>query len=447
MSPTPSEFPVTTEARRVRWEFVTLVTMYVCYAAFMLCRNTVVAASPAMVLDPSLGLDVEKFGWLMSWASVGAIIGKLVTGVGADRIGGRRLFLITLFLTAVCTALFGLVSSIFFFGGLNFASQFFKAGGWPAMAKIIGKWYPSRKHGRVWSIVSTSSRVGTFVSVVVLGALLTWISWRAVFIVAAGVAAAIVFVGYVWLKDSPEDVGISPLVNEDATTAKKPHFLDGTTLSRACLVFALSPRVWLICLGLALLTALMDFFNFIPLYLSETAGIEPGLAAMAGSAFPAGMFVALLASAVFYDRLSKRQLVWAVGGLLAMSCLSVLFLWSLPSLDLVASLRLPAAMISIFVFGFSIAPAYYVPMSVFSIAFGGRHSGFLIALIDVFGYGGAFIFNFFGGTIAKHHGWPTFLGVLLAVAVLALVTITAFLHLEHKSEEKQSVRQRSATRS
>ncbi len=168
---------------------------------------------------------------------------------------------------------------------------------------------------------------------------------------------------------------------------------------------------------------------------------------MAGSAFPAGMFVALIVSGIFYDRLSKRQLVWAIGGLLGLSCLSLLFLWGLPSLSLAASLRLPAAMISIFVFGFSISPAYYIPMSVFSIAFGGRHSGFLIALIDVFGYTGAFVFNFFGGSIAQHYGWPIFLGLLLTVAVLALATLTVFLHLEHKSEKKQSARPGSAIRS
>ncbi len=260
---------VGTDPRRARWEFVTLATMYVCYAAFMLCRNTVVAAGPAMIQDPSLGLDVEKFGRLMSWASVGAIVGKLVTGIGADRIGGRRLFLLTLFLTAACTAALGMVSSVFFFGGLNFAGQFFKAGGWPAMAKIIGKWYPRRKYGRVWSIISTSSRVGTIVGGVGLGALLTWISWRAVFLVSASVAAVIVIVGYVWLKDRPEDVGISPLVDEDTPTAKEPHLLDsdGTTLFQASLVFALRARVWLICLGVAPPDrphGLLQFYSHLP---------------------------------------------------------------------------------------------------------------------------------------------------------------------------------------
>jgi OPA family sugar phosphate sensor protein UhpC-like MFS transporter len=96
--------------------------------------------------------------------------------------------------------------------------------------------------------------------------------------------------------------------------------------------------------------------------------------------------------------------------------------------------------IPIFLFGFSISPAYYIPMSVFSIAFGGKHSGFLIALVDVFGYTGAFLFNFFGGSIAQNQGWPTFLASLLAVAILALVTLTMFLHLEYKSAKKTRAR-------
>ena len=64
--------------------------MYVGYAAFMLCRLTLVAASPAMLRDPTLGLDKRSYGRLMGWSSAGAIGGKLLTGVAADRIGGRQ---------------------------------------------------------------------------------------------------------------------------------------------------------------------------------------------------------------------------------------------------------------------------------------------------------------------------------------------------------------------
>ena len=65
--------------------------MYVGYAAFMLCRNTLGAASPMMMEDAALAMGKPEYGRLLSWASAGAIIGKLVTGIGADILGGRAL--------------------------------------------------------------------------------------------------------------------------------------------------------------------------------------------------------------------------------------------------------------------------------------------------------------------------------------------------------------------
>ncbi len=44
MSTTRNKVTGGTDPRRARWEFVTLATMYACYAAFMLCRNTLVIA-------------------------------------------------------------------------------------------------------------------------------------------------------------------------------------------------------------------------------------------------------------------------------------------------------------------------------------------------------------------------------------------------------------------
>ncbi len=210
------------------------------------------------------------------------------------------------------------------------------------------------------------------------------------------------------------------------------------TLPQACLAFARSSRVWLICVSIALLTIQMDFIIFIPIYLTEALEVDPSKASLGLSAFAGGMFVALIVSSFFYDRISKRQLVGTLGGLLSMSCCCVLLLWCLGGIPLAPGMRLPTAMVSIFVFGFTISPAYYVPMSVFSIAFGGKHSGFLIALIDVFGYSGALIFTFFGGSIAQDYGWSVFLAILLTITLLSLVTMTTFLHLDFRAQRRES---------
>lgn len=433
------EGPSTAEDSRRRWELVILATMYVGYAAFMLCRNAVVASQAALVQDPSLGIDKAQYGRLMSLHSAGAIAGKLVTGIGADLIGGRRMFLLALALTAAANVAFGMVSSFLLLGLLNFLGQFFKAGGWPAMAKIIGRWYSKKKHGRVWSIISTSSRVGTIAATLVLGFLLTMMPWRAAFLVSAVIAGLVVVIGYGWLKERPEDVGLTPMDDDgadDEDHERGRHPLDEMTLPQACFAMAKSARVWLICLSLAFLTVLMDFINFVSIYLTETLDIAPGRASMTTSAFPAGMFVALIATSMAYDRLSKRQLVGVLGGLLCVASLCVVLLANLGNLGLAPWMRLPVAAVSLFLFGFTISPAYYVPMSVFSIAFGGQHSGFLIALIDVFGYSGALIFNFFGGTIADDFGWPVFLAMLLTVTVFALMSMTTFLYLDYRADRK-----------
>ncbi len=427
------------DPRRTRWELVILGAMCIGYAAMMLCRNTLIASSAAMIRDPSLGLDKARYGRLMSWHSAGAIAGKLATGVAADRIGGRKMFLLVLLLTAASTAAFGMVSGFYLFALLNFSGQFFKSGGWPAVAKLIGEWYPRRKYGRLWSIIAISSRVGTMTAGVLLGALLLVIPWRSVFMVSAAIAGLPLLAGWLWLKERPADVGLPPPNVERQASEEKPissHPLDGTTIPQACLAFARSPRVWLICFGMAFLAILMDFIHFIPIYLSESLNLVPGEAAISGSAFPAGMLVALIATSLFYDRLSRRRLVRVLGGLLALGCVCALSLWALPGLPIPGSMDMPIAITSIFMLGFAICPAYYIPMSVFSIRFGGQHSGLLITLIDAFGYAAALLFNFFGGSIAQNYGWPVFLGGLLTVAVLALVTMTTFLQLEHRAEAR-----------
>ncbi len=427
--------------RFARWQITVLLSMYLGYAAFMLCRNTLIASSAAMVEDPALGMDTESFGRLMSWHSAGAIMGKLVTGPGADILGGRRMFLIALSLTALANVGFAFGSSFAAFAAFNFFGQFAKAGGWPAMTKLVRDWYPQQRYGQVWSIISTSSRVGTISAGLLLGYLLSLISWRAVFAVSAIVTGGVVVLLYFFLKERPEQVGLLPLADhqDDQTVdagkvAVAPHPLDTLTLPQACWQFARSARFWSICFSLVFLTIMMDFLTFIPIYLSTALSISSSQASMAGSSFPAGMFAALVLTSFVYDGLSKRSLIWTLGGLLAISCLCVLLLWRFDVVPLAG--RTPVAIATLFVLGLTVSPAYYIPMSVFSVDFGGKHSGFLVSLIDVFGYSGAMLFNFFGGSIALYYGWTVFLGGLLAIACSATAFMVTFLTLDWRAEKR-----------
>ncbi|KAA1259698.1 Regulatory protein UhpC [Rubripirellula obstinata] len=467
---TADESPSKTK-RFVEWQLTILASMYAGYAAFMLCRNTLISSSAAMMLDPSLDLDKESFGHLMSWHSAGAIAGKLVTGPGADWLGGRRMFLLALSLTAMANVGFAFGGSFAVFALMNFLGQFAKSGGWPAMTKMVGSWYPEHRYGQVWSLISTSSRVGTIGAGLVLGFALSLVSWRSIFLLSAAITLVVVAVLFFFLKEEPSDVGLPPLaeptpplaeptsrlaepksrlaepksrlaepksrlaepksLGDDANASRADHVLDSANWHEALTAFARSGRFWSIGFGIVFLTIMMDFLVFIPIYLSESLGISGSAASMAGSSFPAGMFAALLLTSFVYDNLSKRTLVWALGGMLTLGCGCVIALSNLAFVS--ESIRSPVAIAVLFLLGLSISPAYYVPMSVFSVRFGGKHSGMLVSLIDVFGYCGAMLFNFFGGSIAEHYGWSVFLTGLLAISCLATLLMTTFLALDARS--------------
>ena len=116
-----------------------------------------------------------------------------------------------------------------------------------------------------------------------------------------------------------------------------------------------------------------------------------------------------------------------------MGLLCLLLLLRLPNIGLNPWSELVLTIGTIFLFGCAISPAYYLPMSVFSINFGGRHCGLLIGLIDAVGYAGAMVFDFVGGSVADQQGgWQSFLTILVLVSLMVTVAMTLFLYLEFR---------------
>jgi cyanate permease len=93
---------------------------------------------------------------------------------------------------------------------------------------------------------------------------------------------------------------------------------------------------------------------------------------------------------------------------------------------------------SLFSFGFSIAPAYYLPMSIFSIKYGGPYSGALISILDLGGYFAAAIFAIAGGILADlPMGWNQVLNLLIGIGVITLFLTVWFLHNESKEAAEE----------
>jgi len=278
----------------------------------------------------------------------------------------------------------------------------------------------------VWGVISTSSRLSSVLSTLLLGALLARASWPWIFFAAGTLTAAVAAAVFFFLKGSPADAGLPP-PSASAEGKAAPHPLDGMRLKEALLYFARSGRVWLMCVSMLCTTILMEVIGFLPLYLKETLAISPAQAATASSVFPAGCFVALLAGGFVYDKVSRKGRAPLLGGMLALSALCLALLFAMGRVPPSPAAAFAATAAILFLYGLTVAPAYYLPMSVFSIEHGGKHCGVLIGLIDAAGYFAAMLFQFGGGALVdRPGGWQSLLILLMGTAVLAAASTAWF---------------------
>ncbi len=419
-------------------QVATVATMYVGYAAFMVLRTIPGTVATSLQSDPSTGVDVEIWGRIMAAGTCGGIVGKLAGGLLADKLGGKTTFAGGLLLTSVFIGLFAMAGSPWFFAAAFFFALMAKSSGWPAMAKIITRWFPSHEYGSVWGIISTSSRVGTIIASLALGAMLTDTvgSWRMVLGVASAIGGVCTLVFVFTLREAPNVEPAELTADDVSKKPNTPHVLDGTTLGAAVLSFFRSPQFWLITASMMGLSILWDFLGFLPNFLKESFGFDDAKAAMAPSAFPMGSLISVLCGGFIFDKISRAKMAVVMGLLLAIAggCLGAFYVMSTKGLTPEAAL--PYCVGLLFVFGLCVSPCYYIPMSVFSIEFGGPHSGFLISLLDVFGFAAFAVFSFFGGTIAKNYGWSTFMIVLIGISVWSLLATVLFLLGEANRQRK-----------
>lgn len=421
---------------RTQWEFIILGCMFIGYMGFILSRTALPVASPEMLKDPTLGLDEASYGDIAAWGMAGMISGKLLTGVIADWLGGRRVFLVALSVTALLTVTFSWGTSATIFASINFLLLFAMAASWPSMASIISVWYPSTKYGRVWGILSASSRLGASLSMILLGTLLTVFSWQNLFRTAGVIGLCAVASIFFYLKANPKDVGLPALEDQVAPEGsdrqdephaelKAPHFLDDKNPAEALLAFARSGRFWLICASLMCTTILMDFILFLPLYLTSFEGVSSAQAGSWAAAFPIGCLLALIGGGFIYDSVSRKGRVGLLGGLLGATCVCVAALWSLKGLPIILdSFKFPLAIVILFFYGFTLAPAYYLPASIFSNEFGGKHCALLVGLVDVAAYSASLLYLVAGGRMVVNWGWQSMIQLFLVIAVLAtLITM------------------------
>jgi MFS family permease len=160
---------------------------------------TLVGSIGAVLQRPdTLGLSAAEVGWTGSLYVGGAVIGALLFGRLTDRLGRKRLFLITLALYTAATLASALSLDFGFFALTRFATGLGIGGEYAAINSAIDELIPARVRGRVNLAINGSFWVGAALgagaSLLLLELLGPRDGWRAGFALGGLLAIAIVVI-------------------------------------------------------------------------------------------------------------------------------------------------------------------------------------------------------------------------------------------------------------
>lgn len=402
------------------WRGLTVGSLLLGYAGYYVCRSNLSVAAPLIAADPSLaGVTTGSVGLMASVGVFAYAIGKPLTGIGGDLLGGRRMFLLGMWGTVAATLAFGAGGGLLTLGAAWMVNRFIQSTGWGALTKLVAQWFEPERHGQVVAVLSLSYLFGDAAARFALGSMLgAGFGWRAIFVASAGVLAVIaVGVGAV-LRERPGDRGLPDprsglhSVYGDAEATPPP---DAAALVAP---FLASPSFWLVCALSCGLTLVREAFNiWTPTFLAATYDMAPGEAARWSAIFPLMGGVSVILVGFASDALGPgRRMTLAaplvlVAGLLAFGASSGLVMHDV-RLGLLAVGAIALCLIG----------PYSLLAGAIALELGGRRGAATAAgLIDTAGYLGALLSGVAVGAAAQSQGWGVslrWLGVVMVAAAL-----------------------------
>ena len=397
----------------------TIALLFGGYAACYYCRADLSVATPLLADELgrhglSHGEALIRIGTLTSLGVAAYALGKLfLTGLG-DYWGGRRNFLVGVGGAAVFTLLFALAGAVPVFTFAWLGNRLTQSLGWAGLIKVSSKWFNYSSYGSIIGILSISYLVGDALARQQMGMLIArGYGWRAVFLFAAIVAAAMLLANLLWLRESRVEGG-----HAEATPNPLNLFAarESPPASIAALLLPLfrSRAFLLVCLLSFACTIIRETFNtWTPVYLRDHLGYSTSQAASLSALFPGVGVVSVLLAGWLSDRLglNGRSLLLFVG--LTATAAALLLLMSLhPGRT---SPLLPLAAIGLV--AFSLLGPYSYLGGAFALDFGGKQaSAASSGIIDGIGYLGGVLAGDGVARLAVAFGWD---GVFVTLAIVS----------------------------
>ena len=183
-----------------RWHWRLVLALGVAWVLDGLEVTIVGSIGGVLERPDTLGLSAGQIGWAGSLYVGGAVLGALVFGRAADRLGRKRLFLLTLMVYMAATVATAFTTSFVGFAICRFVTGIGIGGEYAAINSAIDELVPARVRGRVSLAINGSfwlgAALGAVLSLVLLDArvLGPQDGWRAAFLLGALLSIAILLV-------------------------------------------------------------------------------------------------------------------------------------------------------------------------------------------------------------------------------------------------------------
>ncbi|MFH1619208.1 MAG: MFS transporter [bacterium] len=192
-------------ARLKRWRVSTFWVMLIGYIGYYLVRGNLPVALP--FLSQEFGYTNTQLGIILTFSELAYALGKFTTGPLADRIGGRRIFLLGMWGAIAFNFVFPVNPGMVFFTVVACCIRYFLSMGWGGIIKTIGKWYEPERNGTIMGLISINFQFGGVAAALFGGLLIAMGSgWTGLFIWPAAAVTVIAVLSHMASKESPQSL-------------------------------------------------------------------------------------------------------------------------------------------------------------------------------------------------------------------------------------------------
>ncbi len=412
------------------WRKRILITTWLTYSAFYLCRVNMSVAIPGIMAE--FGLSKTLMGGVLTALFTTYAIGQFINGQLGDKFGARKLVTLGIFASAILNFIFGFstgLTAMIIIWGLN---GYFQSMGWAPTVKTIANWFPPGMRGKVGGILGSSYQVGNAYSWALAGFVTGLLGWRWAFWIPAIIFLIFGIHWYFRIRNAPEEIGLPTIEEEregkECSEIRKDEHIGFKNTLKLVLTYK---RIWIIAIAMFCLSIIRyGFMDWAVTYMFEVQKAAISTAAYKAMAIPiAGSLGAVFAGYLTDKKFQSRRAPMITIMLLLLS----FFAWLYPKIhagDWVLSLTV------LLIIGFLTYGPHVLLVAVAPMDFGTRKAASSVTgFVDGFAYIGAALTGIGSGWLIDNYGWNAAFDFWVLSAIFAAILVATLWNYKPKKRE------------